>query len=206
VPRLRGVLHAVAAPLVALAGGGLLWAASGPVEIIIALVFTATAVHLFGFSALYHRGRWTPQVKALLQRLDHANIFILIAGSYTPFAVLLLPAHQSSRLLTLVWAGALLGAALRLSWVQAPRWLFVPLYLVLGWAAVAYLPAFASSGSLIVSLILVGGVLYTVGAVIFATKRPRLRPTLFGFHELFHACTVVAFAAHYVAALLVLLR
>ena len=138
------------------------------------------------------------------RRIDHANIPILIAGTYTPFAIFLLNADQAKVLLIVVWTGAIVTAALRVSWVNAPRWLYVIAYIALGWAAVAYMPEFLRSGGvLIFSLILLGGILYSSGALIYATKRPNLSPRWFGFHELFHSFTAGAFLAHLVAAILV---
>ena len=137
--------------------------------------------------------------EAVLRRLDHANIFLIIAGTYTPFSVLLLPEGKARTLLTIVWVGAVLGVLFRVFWVNAPRWLYVPAYIALGWAAVAYLPSFLESGSVTVMvLVIVGGALYTFGGIVYGLRRPDPSPRWFGFHEVFHALTVAAFAAHYV--------
>ena len=150
-----------------------------------------------------HRGTWGPRGEAVLRRLDHANIFLVIAGTYTPLAVLLLPAHGQVVLLSLVWAGASAGIAFRVWWIRAPRWLYTLCYIALGWAAVFYLPGFARTGGpAIVVLVIAGGLLYTAGAVVYGLKRPDPSPRWFGFHEVFHALTITAFTARYTAILL----
>ena len=167
-------------------------------------VFTITAVTLFTCSALYHRVGWSKKYKAVWRRIDHANIPILIAGTYTPFAIFLLDSSQAKILLSVVWSGAILTALLRITWLTAPRWLYVIAYIALGWAAVAYMPEFLQSGGVLVFLlILLGGLLYSSGAIIYALKRPNFSPRWFGFHELFHSFTAGAFIAHLVAAILV---
>ena len=136
--------------------------------------------------------------------MDHSNIFLIIAGTYTPFAVLALPPEQGRALLLIVWVGALAGVLLRLFWTAAPRWLTTSLYVLVGWVAILFLPGLIDgAGALAVTLIIVGGVLYTLGAVVYALKRPNLSPEWFGFHEVFHTFTVAAFATHYVAVWLV---
>jgi hemolysin III len=146
---------------------------------------------------------WGPSVKALLRRFDHANIFLIIAGSYTPFALLLLPETSGRRLLWVIWVGAIIGVLFRMAWLSAPRWIYTPIYLGLGWAAVFFLPAFyRSAGALVFSLILLGGLLYSAGAIFYATKWPNISEKWFGFHEFFHAFTIAAFLSHYVAVLL----
>ncbi|GAA4471357.1 hypothetical protein GCM10023190_00390 [Enteractinococcus fodinae] len=165
-------------------------------------IFGICSVVLFGSSAVYHRGNWSPRVMAALRRLDHSNIFLLIAGTYTPLAVMLLPQSQMQLLLTVIWIAALGGILMRQFWIWAPRWVYVPIYIALGWVAVWYLPDFyAASGGLVVSFIVLGGVFYTLGAVVYALKRPNFFPYSFGFHEIFHVCTVIAWACHYVAIL-----
>jgi hemolysin III len=162
-------------------------------------IFAVTASLLFGVSALYHRGTWGPWASGVLKRIDHANIFLIIAGTYTPFSVLLLPPGPARILLWIVWSGAILGVAFRVLWVGAPRWLYVPVYIALGWVALIYVPQFLQGGGVAVFvLVLAGGALYTVGAVVYGTKRPNPSPRWFGFHEVFHAFTVLAFIAHYV--------
>lgn len=199
-PKLRGWLHLGAFPLVIAGAIVLVVLAPTTAGRIGSAIFGLTAALLFGTSALYHRGTWSPQANLLLKRFDHSNIFLIIAGSYTPLTLLLLPPHQATVLLSLVWTGAILGVLFRVFWVSAPRWLYTPAYILLGWAAVLYLPQFAANGGpAILTLIVLGGVLYTVGGVVYALKRPNPSPGWFGFHEIFHACTVLAFVAHYIA-------
>ncbi|WP_406274680.1 hemolysin III family protein [Actinacidiphila glaucinigra] len=202
-PRMRGWLHAGVFPL-ALVGGIVLIAVSGSAAAVAACsVYGLSACLLFGTSAVYHRGTWGPRGEAVLRRLDHANIFLIIAGTYTPLAVLLLPAGQQVVLLAVVWAGAVVGIAFRMLWIGAPRWLYTPCYIVLGWVAVFYLPDFAhAGGTAVVVLVIVGGLLYTAGAVVYGLKRPDPSPAWFGFHEVFHALTIAAFTAHYTAIIL----
>ncbi len=162
-------------------------------------IYAVTACLLFGVSAVYHRGKWSPRTLGVLKRLDHANIFLIIAGTYTPFTVLLLPPGPARVLLWLVWGGALAGVAFRVFWVGAPRWLYVPVYVALGWVALVYLPDFLRGGGVAVFvLIAAGGLLYTAGGIIYGIKRPNPSPRWFGFHEVFHALTVAAFAVHMV--------
>jgi hemolysin III len=154
---------------------------------------------LFGCSALFHRGRWSRRTADLLRRLDHASIFLLIAGTYTPFAVLLLDGDSERLLLWLVWAGALAGIAFRVLWLGAPRWMYVPVYVAMGWAAIFWLGDFASTASTtVLTLIIVGGGLYSLGGLVYGLRRPDPLPRWFGFHEVFHTLTVIAFATHYV--------
>ena len=168
-------------------------------------IFTLTAVSLFTCSAIYHRVPWGPSAKAIWRRIDHANIPLLIAGTYTPFAIYLLDKSQAVILLSLVWGGALLSGVFRVFWLSAPRWLYVPIYLALGWAALIYLPDFYQNGGLIVFLLVTtGGILYSLGAIIYAVKWPNFSINWFGFHELFHAMTAAAFISHFIAAVLVI--
>lgn len=203
-PKLRGWLHAVMFP-VAVIAGIVLVALAGTTEARIAsTVFAITAALLFGTSALFHRGNWSPRVHGVLRRLDHSNIFLIIAGTYTPFAVLALPADESRTLLWLVWAGALGGIVFRVLWVGAPRWLYTPVYVAFGSVAVFYLPDFVSgAGVAPVVLILVGGAFYIAGALIYGFKRPDPSPEWFGFHEIFHSLTIAAFVVHYLAVSMV---
>ncbi len=202
-PRMRGWLHAGMFPL-SLAGGVVLIALSRSAAAVAACsAYALSACLLFGTSALYHRRNWGPRGEAVLRRLDHANIFLIIAGTYTPLAVLLLPARPQVVLLSLVWAGAAAGVAFRVWWIRAPRWLYTLCYIVLGWAAVFYLPEFTrTGGAAVVVLLIVGGLLYTAGAVVYGVKRPDPWPRWFGFHEVFHTFTIAAFIAHYTAILL----
>jgi hemolysin III len=199
-PRLRGWLHLGAAPFALVAAIVLVCLSRGGAEIASSSIYATSAVLLFTVSAIYHRGRWSPRALAMLKRFDHANIFLIIAGTYTPFAVLLLEGGARTALLSIVWTGAALGVGFRVFWVGAPRWLYVPAYLALGWVAVAYLPQFTSTGGVAVLVLLAaGGLLYTVGGIVYGTKRPNPSPTWFGFHEVFHSLTVLAFALQYIA-------
>ncbi len=203
-PHLRGWLHAGMAP-VALVAGIVLVALSPPQYRWSAVVYSITALMLFGVSAVYHRFTWSPRTTALLKRFDHSNIFLIIAGSYTPFAVVLLPPDQARTLLIVIWSGALAGVAFRVFWVGAPRWLYTPIYIGLGWVAVFYLPAFwEAGGPAVVILLLVGGLLYSAGGIVYALKRPNPSPTWFGFHEVFHALTLGGYITQYIAVSLVL--
>ena len=202
-PKLRGWLHAGTFPLSVAAGIVLVTLAPTDRARVSTAVFAVSAALLFGVSAIYHRGHWSPRATAVLQRLDHANIFLIIAGTYTPFTVLLLPSGPAHTLLWIVWSGAIAGVAFRVFWVGAPRWLYVPVYVALGWVAVIYLPQFLHRGGpAVLTLVIVGGVLYTIGGLVYGIKRPDPSPRWFGFHEVFHALTVAAFATHMVGVFL----
>jgi hemolysin III len=202
-PKLRGIVHLVMSPLSLVAGLTLITLADELRGRITLGIFTLTAVTLFTCSALYHRVAWTDKNKAIWRRIDHSNISILIAGTYTPFAVYLLQPSQTKTLLIVAWGGAILISLLRIFWLSAPRWLYVAGYISLGWAAVFYMPQFLDSGGIVIFiLILTGGVLYSVGGVIYALKKPNFSINWFGFHELFHAMTAAAFVCHFVAAVL----
>jgi hemolysin III len=198
-PHLRGWLHAVTAPLTLVAGVVLVALSPTVATRVGSAVFTLTALLLFTVSGIYHRGRWGPRAWAFLRRFDHANIFLLIAGSYTPFTLLLLDGVQRTALLSIVWGGALLGVAFRVLWPAAPRWLYVPIYVALGWAAVFFLGdlAAATTGA-VLTLVVAGGVLYTLGGLVYGLRRPDPFPRWFGFHEVFHSFTIAAFVSHYV--------
>lgn len=202
-PTWRGWLHAGIFPVAVVAGIVLIVLTQGTPGKWASAVFMASSLLLFGNSALYHRFRWKPKTKAILKRIDHANILLLIAGTYTPLAVLALEPQQGTLLLFLVWGGALLGILFRVFWINAPRWLYVALYLVLGWAAVMYMVDLLRANVAMMVLVCVGGILYTVGAVIYAMKKPNPWPGRFGFHEIFHVCTVLAFLCHWTACLLI---
>jgi hemolysin III len=205
-PSWRGWIHAGTFPLAIASGIVLICLADGAAAKTASAVFMATSLLLFGNSALYHRFTWQPKMKRLLKRIDHANIFLLIAGTYTPIAVLALPPEKGILLLCIVWAGALAGIAFRVFWIDAPRWLYVFLYLALSWAAVMYLGDLLASNAATMLLVLIGGLCYTVGAVVYALKRPNPVPGHFGFHEIFHALTLVAFLCHWTAILLIVLN
>ena len=202
-PKLRGIVHLVMSPLSLVAGLTLITLANELRGRITLGIFTLTAVTLFTCSALYHRVAWTDKNKAIWRRIDHSNISILIAGTYTPFAVYLLKPSQTKTLLIVAWGGAILISLLRIFWLSAPRWLYVAGYISLGWAAVIYMPQFLNSGGVVIFiLILTGGVLYSAGGVIYALKKPNFSINWFGFHELFHAMTAAAFICHFIAAVL----
>jgi len=202
-PKLRGIVHLVMSPLSLVAGLILITLANELRGRITLGIFTLTAVTLFTCSALYHRVAWNDRNKAIWRRIDHSNISILIAGTYTPFAVYLLQPSQTKALLIVAWGGAILISLLRIFWLSAPRWLYVAGYISLGWAAVFYMPTFLNSGGVaIFILILTGGLLYSAGGVIYALKKPNFSISWFGFHELFHALTAAAFICHFVAAIL----
>jgi hemolysin III len=199
-PRLRGWIHAGTAPVALVAGAVLVLLSPTTEARVSTAVFALAAVVLFGTSAVYHRGTWSPRTAATLRRADHSNIFLLIAGTYTPLAVLLLDASTATVLLVVVWVGAVLGIAARILWLDAPRWVYVPIYLALGYVAVGFLPAFGRSGGpAIVWFVALGGLAYTLGATVYALKRPNPSPRWFGFHEIFHVGTVLGWGCHYVA-------
>lgn len=202
-PKLRGIVHLVMSPLSLVAGLILITLANELRGRITLGIFTLTAVTLFTCSALYHRVAWNDKNKAIWRRIDHSNISILIAGTYTPFAVYLLQPSQTKTLLIVAWGGAILISLLRIFWLSAPRWLYVAGYISLGWAAVFYMPTFLNSGGVaIFILILTGGLLYSAGGIIYALKKPNFSISWFGFHELFHALTAAAFICHFIAAIL----
>jgi len=203
-PRLRGWLHAAMFPVAIVGGLVLVVLADSTAERISVAIFALAAALLFGTSALLHRGTWTPGVEGVLRRMDHSNIYLIIAATYTPFAVLAMPNERGRVLLFIVWIGALIGVAFRVLWVGAPRWLYTPVYVALGWVAVFYLSDLVrGAGVVAVILIALGGVLYSAGAVVYGMKWPNPSPEWFGFHEVFHVLTVAAFAAHYLAVSLV---
>ena len=201
-PTWRGWIHAGMFPFTIAAGIVLICLADGATAKWASAVFMLTSMMLFGNSALYHRINWKPKTKLLLKRIDHSNIFLLIAGTYTPIALLALPPEKGILLLSIVWAGALLGIGFRVFWIGAPRWLYVILYLALGWAAVMYLVDILNANAASMILVVVGGVAYTVGALAYALKKPNFFPGRFGFHEVFHTFTVIAFLCHWTAILL----
>jgi hemolysin III len=198
-PKLRGWLHAASAPLTLAAGIVLIVLSPNASTRLGSAIFAASALVLFTVSAIYHRGTWSPRVWGFLRRFDHANIFLLIAGSYTPFTLLLLEGRDRTVLLTVVWVGAALGIVFRIFWSGAPRWLYTPIYIGLGWAAIFYFGEFVTNaGTAVLTLMVVGGGLYTLGGLVYGLKKPNPSPTWFGFHEVFHTLTILAFVTHYV--------
>ncbi|MGN6474510.1 MAG: PAQR family membrane homeostasis protein TrhA [Mycobacteriales bacterium] len=206
-PKLRGWLHAGTSPVALAAGVVLIVLAPTAPATVAAVAYAVTSVTLFTTSAVYHRGNWSPAVERRLKRFDHANIFLLIAGSYTPFAMLALKGDDRIAVLAAVWGTALFGAAFRVFWVTAPRWLYVPLYIGLGWAAAFFIPSLLhGAGVAAFVLIVVGGAFYTLGGLVYGLKRPNPSPRWFGFHEIFHTCTIAAFVCQYIAASFVVYR
>ncbi|MBA2477031.1 MAG: hemolysin III family protein [Sporichthyaceae bacterium] len=198
-PRLRGWLHAATLPLSLAAGIVLIALAPAGRPRIGAVVFMIASILLFGVSALYHTRSWSDRGRQVLKRMDHSTIFVFIAGTYTPFSLVLLDGRNARILLSIVWGGALVGVLFRVLWVGAPRWFYVPVYLALGWAAIFWMGQFAArGGTTVLTLLIVGGVLYSAGALVYALQRPDPLPRWFGFHELFHSFTIAAFAVHYV--------
>jgi hemolysin III len=200
---MRGWLHVYAA-LVSLAAGSVLVAVAaalrGDRAAIPTAVYAVTVSLLFGTSAIYHRRGWSPAAQAVMKRLDHSMIFVFIAGTYTPFAALTLPATSSVAVLVVVWLGAAFGIILKTAWPDAPRPLSVPLYIGLGWVAVFLLPQLLHSfGVATLILIATGGIIYTLGGLAYGFKRPNPYPATFGYHEVFHLCTLLAAVCHYVA-------
>ncbi len=205
-PRLRGWIHLGVVPLTLAAGIVLIALSPTAPTRVASAVFAASALLLFGVSAIYHRGSWSPRLHGFWQRFDHANIFVLIAGSYTPFTLILLDGRERVVMLVAVWSAAILGVLFRVFWVDAPRWLYVPIYIGMGWAALLYLPGFIDGagdlgigiGVATLVLVAVGGLLYTLGGVVYGFQRPDPWPRWFGFHEVFHSLTILAFVSHYV--------
>jgi len=198
-PKLRGWFHLAATPIVIIASLVLFILSKQSFKFAVA-IYSITAILLFSVSAIYHRVQWSPAKKKVWRRFDHANINLLIAGSYTPFAVTLLKGHDRTILLTVVWIGAAIGVAMRIFWLGAPRWLYVANYLILGWVAVAYLPQLYREGGLWVLLpVIIGGLFYSVGAIFYALKRPGRDAKYFGFHELFHIFVLAAWVSQYIA-------
>ena len=203
-PRLRGFFHlwsfvlslATGTTLIAVAGATVSGAAAA-----VTAVYSATVSGLFGTSALYHRRMWASSRAAYwIKRLDHAMIFVFIAGSYTPFATFAMPEDTGTTVLVVVWVGAAAGVVLKLRWPDAPRWVGVPIYLALGWVAVFVFPELLAHGGVAaLVLLIVGGALYTMGALVYGLRWPDPWPNTFGFHEIFHTTTVVAAICHYIA-------
>ena len=199
-PKLRGWLHAATTPLALAAGVVLIVLSPTLTTRVGSAIFAFTALLLFTVSAIYHRGHWSERTWAFLRRFDHSNIFLLIAGSYTPFTLILLQGTQRVVLLLIVWTGALAGVLFKIFYIEAPRWIYTPIYIALGWVAIFYAQDFAVGGTAVITLIAVGGGLYTLGGLVYGLKKPDPFPSWFGFHEVFHTLTIAAFACHYVAA------
>lgn len=205
-PAWRGWIHASFTPVVVALGlVAILLAPTTELRIACA-VYGVTGILLFGVSAIYHRAYWPRRLHMVLRRMDHSNIALLIAGTYTPLAVALLDPAQSRLLLVVIWSCAAGLVLFRLLWTLAPRWLYTPLYVVMGCLALFYLPQFWQTSPPAAALTAAGGIAYITGAVVYGTRRPRLLPEVFSFHEVFHAFTVLGFVLHYVAIMLAMLR
>lgn len=203
-PRLRGVSHQWAFFVSLILGAGLIWYADGGSTTLAVSIYALSLSALFGTSAVYHRVNWkTPNVRQWMRRLDHSMIFFLIAGTYTPFAVLVLQGSLATAILAVVWIGAVAGAIVEILWINHPKWVAAIIYLSLGWVAVAAAPGLWSGlGAVGTFLICLGGLLYTAGAIVYATQRPDPRPRVFGYHEVFHGLVILAAAAHFAAVAL----
>jgi hemolysin III len=199
-PLLRGTLHQGAFMVALVVGAVFIAEADAGRQRLAAAVFAASVVTMLGASALYHRVTWGPRVRPWMRRIDHAGIYLLIAGTYTPVGLLSLHGTLQRVTLAIIWAGAAALIALKFAWVRAPKWLAAVTGVGLGWAGVASLPQVAdTAGITAVILLAAGGVAYTAGAVVYAFRRPDPVPHVFGYHELFHALTIVAVACQYVA-------
>lgn len=197
-PRLRGVSHLVAFFVALVAGPALVLAATSDLARWTTSVYAVSLVALFGCSALLHRGHWSDRTRPWFRRLDHSMIFVFIAGTYTPVSALSLDGDVARLILTAVWLGALAGVGVTVFWIDSPRWVTSGCYIVVGWIAVLAIPALWSAvGPGRFALLAGGGVLYTIGAVVYARKRPDPIPAVFGYHEVFHALVIAAVLCHY---------
>jgi hemolysin III len=200
-PKLRGVSHEWAFFVSLFLGAGLIVAADTPQATLAVAIYAVSLSALLGTSALYHRVNWKrPDVRRWMRRLDHSMIFFLIAGTYTPFALLALDGPLADAILVVVWVGALAGAVVEMVWIEHPKWVAALIYMALGWVAAVAFPGLWNEiglgGTLLVA---VGGLLYTAGAVVYATQRPDPSPGVFGYHEVFHLLVIAAAAAHFAA-------
>jgi len=200
-PKLRGVSHEWAFFASLFLGAGLIVAAKTPKATLAVTIYAVSLSALLGTSALYHRVNWTrPNVRRWMRRLDHSMIFFLIAGTYTPFALLVLNGPLADAILVVVWIGAIAGAIVEMVWIEHPKWVAALIYMSLGWvAAVAFPELWGSMGTAGTLLVAAGGLLYTAGAVVYATQRPNPNPRVFGYHEVFHLFVILAAAAHFAA-------
>jgi hemolysin III len=198
-PRLRGVFHELGFYVAIGLGAGLVATADDARERAAAAVFAGSVVFCFGASALYHRPMWRPAVRAWLARLDHAGVYMLIAGTYTPFGLLVMSKGWAVPVLTIVWGGALAATFLKLFWFRAPKWLSAAIGLALGWVGAAAFSQLLKVPLPGLILVIAGGFLYTLGAVVYAYRRPDPVPDVFGYHELFHVLTLAAVGCQYAA-------
>lgn len=203
-PRARGWIHLVSAIVAVIAGAALIavtWPLAGLKAGLATLIYTISVVGMFAVSATYHRITWkTVAARMRMKRLDHAMIFVFIAGTYTPFALLAMDTAQGRLVMGIVWGGALAGVLLKVCWPTAPKWVGVPLYLLLGWVSAFFIAEILhNAGVAAMVLLTVGGALYSIGAIMYALKWPDPWPETFGYHEFFHACTAVAAICQYIA-------
>ena len=206
-PLLRGVFHQIGFSVSLVVGTLLIVGADGARQHVAAAVFAAAVAVCFGSSALYHRITWTPRLRLWMRRVDHAGIYLLIAGTYTPVCLLVLNGAWRWTVLATVWTGSAAAAIFKFVWVAAPKWLAAAIGITLGWAAVAVLPQLASRlDPAAVALLGAGGLLYTAGAIIYARRSPDPVPAVFGYHELFHALTLIAVSCQYVAIAFFIVR
>ena len=199
-PRLRGVFHEYAFYVAVVAGAILVAVSDSARELVATWIYAAALAAMFGVSALYHRVDWrSPRMRTWMRRLDHSAILLLIAGTYTPFALLAFEGTVADAVLITVWAGAAAGLVLNLAWIDAPKWLVAVVFVALGWVGVIAFPQMVDLGIAPAMLILAGGALYTLGAVTYALRRPNPAPAVFGYHEIFHLLVIGAAATHFVA-------
>lgn len=198
-PRFRGVVHQYAFFAALAVGVLLVLDTSGARARLAAAIFAGSVATMFGASALYHRITWSPRWRPWLRRLDHAMIYLLIAGTYTPFALLVLSGAWRTTVLAVVWTGAALAMSLRFAWVDAPKWISVFFGLALGWVGVIVFPQLMAVGAGAVLLLVAGGLLYSGGAVVYAIQRPDPAPATFGYHEIFHVLVAAAVVCQYCA-------
>jgi hemolysin III len=206
-PLLRGVLHEVAFWFALAVGAALVLEADGTRRRLAAAVFAVSVAACFGASALYHRVTWSPNVRLWMRRVDHAGVYLMIAGTYTPVSLLALHGKWRPIVLGVVWTGAAAAIALKMAWVAAPKWLAAAIGILLGWIAVVALPELVRNlHPAAVALLIAGGLAYTAGAVVYARGRPDPVPAVFGYHELFHALTIVGVACQYTAIAFFIVR
>jgi hemolysin III len=197
-PRLRGVVHELGFYAAAVVGVLMVLSADPGRAQVASTIFAGSVVACFGASAVYHRPTWQPRARAWLARVDHAGIYLLIAGSYAPFCLIVFSKGWAIPVLAVVWGGALAAILLKLFWVQAPKWLSVAIGLTLGWVGVVAFPQLLKLSAVPIALVLASGLLFTLGAIVYGRKRPDPRPQFFGYHEVFHVLTVLAVACEYV--------
>ena len=192
-PKYRGVSHQIAFWVSLVLGSGLIASATGTKARLAVIIYSVCLSAMFGVSAAFHRHTWSPKARARMRRLDHSMIFAAIAGTYTPIALLALHGETQALILWIAWLGTLAGITIKFAWAGAPKWLSGVLYIAMGWAAISVLPELTRSSSILsLSLLALGGILYTIGAIILALRRPNPDPEIFGYHEVFHLFVIAA--------------